>query len=112
MKDYEHKETCASCGSTKLSTILDLNNVPLAGYFPSKEELENLSSYPLKLQICECCKLAQTDSVINPDILFRDYRYLSSIGLSKHFEQAQILHKPHLCAVDKNPLQFSTGQAL
>ena len=48
MKDYEHKETCASCGSTKLSTILDLNNVPLAGYFPSKEELENLKTKNIK----------------------------------------------------------------
>tara|TARA_Y100001935_G_scaffold255330_1_gene267743 strand:- start:1716 stop:2933 length:1218 start_codon:yes stop_codon:yes gene_type:complete len=112
MKDYEHKETCASCGSTKLSTILDLNNVPLAGYFPSKEELENLSSYPLKLQICECCKLAQTDSVINPDILFRDYRYLSSIGLSKHFEQvAKNLHDKYDIK-DKDILEFGSNDGV
>ena len=59
----------------------------------SKEELKNESAYPLKLLFCNNCKLVQTDSVINPDILFRDYRYMSSVGLSKHFTQvANILN--------------------
>ena len=41
---------------------------------------------------CDDCKLVQTDSVINPDVLFKDYRYLSSVGLSNHFKElAQVL---------------------
>ena len=112
MEDYQHKESCASCGTSNLSTILNLNNVPLAGYFPLKEELENLSSYPLKLQICESCKLVQTDSVINPDILFRDYRYLSSIGLSKHFEDvAKNLHEKYSLK-DKEILEFGSNDGV
>lgn len=88
MKEYKKRKCCASCGSSELKTILNLKEVPLAGFFPNKEELDTVSSYPLELQICENCKLVQTDSVIDPDILFRDYRYLSSIGLTKHFNQA------------------------
>ena len=29
--------------------------------------------------------LLQTDSIIDADALFKDYRYMSSIGLSGHF---------------------------
>ena len=59
--------------------VLNLNDVPLAGYFPTKNQLDEKSTYPLKLLFCDNCKLTQTDSVINPDVLFKDYRYLSSI---------------------------------
>ena len=87
MSEYRKRECCASCESKQLKTILDLNDVPLAGYFPKEEELDNVSSYPLRLQFCNECTLVQTDSVIDPDTLFRDYRYLSSVGLTGHFEK-------------------------
>ena len=85
MSEYIKREECASCGYKKLTTILDLGVVPLAGYFPTVEQLDKQSKYSLNLLICDECKLVQTDSVIDPDILFRDYRYISSIGLSGHF---------------------------
>ena len=84
-RGYQKRETCAGCGGNSFETILDLGVVPLAGYFPTKEQLRNESKYPLSLLVCNDCKLVQTDSVINPKLLFEDYRYLSSIGLSKHF---------------------------
>ena len=83
---YEKRVKCSSCGNKNFHEILDLGLVPLAGYFPSKEELENESAYPLKLVFCNKCQLVQTDSVIDPDILFKDYRYMSSVGLSNHFK--------------------------
>jgi SAM-dependent methyltransferase len=86
MKDYEKRKFCASCTNENLIDLLSLGSVPLAGYFPKSNERHNVELFPLKLQFCDNCKLTQTDSVINPDILFRDYRYLSSVGLSKHFD--------------------------
>jgi len=92
MSDYQKRNECAVCDNTSLQEVLNLNEVPLAGYFPTKNQLEKKSIYPLRLLFCDDCKLAQTDSVINPDVLFKDYRYLSSVGLSNHFEElAQIL---------------------
>ena len=41
----------------------------------------------LKNRIQQNYLMIQTDSVINPQLLFEDYRYLSSIGLSKHFNE-------------------------
>ena len=84
MNGYQERTNCSACDSTDFQTILDLGVVPLAGYFPNPLELDKESKYPLKLVVCKKCKLVQTDSMINPKLLFEDYRYLSSIGLSKH----------------------------
>lgn len=112
MKGYSKRKCCASCDSKALKDILDLGKVPLAGFFPKKEELDNVSSFDLKLQMCEKCKLVQTDSVIDPDILFRDYRYLSSIGLTKHFEEAaKSLDDKHNIR-DKEILEFGCNDGV
>ena len=96
MIGYQERTNCSACDSTDFQTILDLGVVPLAGYFPSEGELDTESKYPLKLVVCKKCKLVQTDSMINPKLLFEDYRYLSSIGLSKHFENvANMLDKKY-----------------
>lgn len=94
METYKKRRSCAVCKNKKLHTILELGKVPLAGYFPKDEERFNLSSYNLNLNFCPECGLVQTNSVINPDILFKDYRYISSVGLQKHFnELADILNE-------------------
>ena len=96
MIGYTKRETCAGCGGNDFLSVLSLGEVPLAGCFPLKEELANESKYPLNLLLCKDCKLVQTDSFVEPQILFEDYRYLSSVGLSKHFENlADILDKKY-----------------
>ena len=91
---------CAGCGGGLFETILDLGIVPLAGYFPTKEELSNQSQYPLNLVVCKYCKLVQTDSVIDPALLFEDYRYLSSVGLSGHFQNVAKIIDDHGGMID------------
>ena len=87
MIGYQKRCECAVCDNKNLQEVLNLNDVPLAGYFPTENQLNEESAYPLRLLFCDDCKLVQTDSVINPDILFKDYRYLSSVGLSNHFKE-------------------------
>ena len=36
---------------------------------------------------CDKCKLVQTDSTVDPDFLFKDYRYISSVGMQEHFNE-------------------------
>ena len=86
-KGYTKRLTCASCKSTNLHTIHDFGIVPLAGYFPSEKEKNIKSEYPLEFQICKDCSLVQTDSIIDAEILFKDYRYISSVGMQNHFNQ-------------------------
>ena len=109
---YQKRETCASCGGNSFETILDLGVVPLAGYFPTKEELKNESKYPLSLLVCNDCKLVQTDSVINPKLLFEDYRYLSSIGLSKHFSEVADILNERYGVKDKHILEIGCNDGV
>ena len=87
MIGYKKREYCAGCDGSDFLNVLSLGEVPLAGVFPLKEELENESKYPLNLLFCKKCSLVQTDSFIEPQILFEDYRYISSVGLSNHFRE-------------------------
>lgn len=87
MSVYKKRVNCAICDGKDLHTILEYGEVPLAGFFPKKEELDSIPKYPLQLVVCGNCFLMQTDSVIDADHLFKDYRYLSSVSLQKHFNE-------------------------
>lgn len=82
---YKKRKKCASCGNFNLTEVHNFGEVPLAGNFPTKYELSDISTYQLSLMMCGECKLVQTNSVISPDVLFSDYRYKSSVGLQTHF---------------------------
>lgn len=83
---YHKRTECGVCGNKDLKPILEYGKVSLAGSFPKAEEVKDEKLYNLSILFCPKCTLVQTDSIIDPETLFRDYRYMSSIGLSKHFE--------------------------
>ena len=112
MVGYEPREYCASCDGNNFEVILDLGVVPLAGYFPTHDELENESKYPLSLLVCNDCKLVQTDSVINPELLFEDYRYLSSVGLSDHFKGVADILDERYSVKDKSILEIGCNDGV
>lgn len=88
MTTYKERISCESCGHTsdkKFDVIYDFGNIPLAGSFPLREEINNIKTYPLKIVKCRDCELVQTDTLIEPEVLFKDYRYISSVGMQKHF---------------------------
>ena len=86
--DIIHKKYCRLCESKKLKTIYDLNPTPIGDDYvknPSKKQ----KLYPLKLRICEKCKFVQLSHVINPDIVYGKYLYVTktSSGLPEHFKK-------------------------
>jgi len=87
MIDWEQVSECAGCGSTGLEVIWDFKNVPLAGYFPVEgtENLKNL--IPMKLIQCSNCMLVQINPNVSDNLLFEDYRYISSVGMQRHFNE-------------------------
>lgn len=100
--EYKSRESCAICNNKNLNTILDFGKMPLAGDFPLQDNLSKSKKYPLALQYCDECKLVQTDSIIDSDFLFKDYRYMSSIGLSKHFESVANHYKQKFNLTEKS----------
>lgn len=82
---FTTRSTCRLCNSTELELFLDLGMMPLAGDYLKSDQVGSESFYPLSLHRCLSCALVQVLTIISPDVLFRDYRYLSSIGLKAHF---------------------------
>ena len=85
--DWETVTTCSGCNTNNLEIIWDFKKVPLAGYFPIKgsENLKNL--IPMTLIQCSNCMLVQINPNVSDNLLFEDYRYISSVGMQRHFNE-------------------------
>jgi SAM-dependent methyltransferase len=72
---------CRSCGHSSLETVLDLGLSPLANNLPTASELGTADErFPLETVFCERCALVQITVTVPPEILFRHYRYFSSVS--------------------------------
>jgi 2-polyprenyl-3-methyl-5-hydroxy-6-metoxy-1,4-benzoquinol methylase len=76
MEDAKQLNECLCCGSEKLKLVLDLNEQPLANSFKKTAE-ETEPTFPLRLNICEDCTHLQLSHAVNPDLLFKNYLYVS-----------------------------------
>src|SRR5947209_19707241 len=87
--DYYLRITWRACGSRRVRPLLDVGRMPLAGNFLLESEVGHERAYPLRISLCHDCSLVQVLDVVSPKIIFRDYRYLSSVTstLRTHFEQ-------------------------
>lgn len=84
----KHREDCRGCHSKDVVKFLSLGNLPLAGGFIKEEDIPKEKKYPLDVYFCRNCSLVQIMDIVPADILFKDYRYLSSVmtTLVRHFE--------------------------
>ena len=84
--NYTRKTNCVCCNKGDLSVVLDLNNQPLANSYHI--EGEQLEEYPLGLNLCNDCYHLQLTHIVNPDLLFKDYLYVSGTSqtLKDNFE--------------------------
>ena len=72
------RSTCRVCGGRDLEPILALGPSPLANSFlRTPDEFPEERSYPLDLFFCPGCSLLQLLHVVDPDILFRHYLYVT-----------------------------------
>jgi len=80
MQKYIEKNKCRVCGSALVET-LDLNEQPLANSYHKGEKLHR---FPLKLNTCQECQHCQLSAVVNPDLMFKDYLYVSGTSKTLH----------------------------
>lgn len=72
--------TCRSCGTHGLVAVLDLGPHPLANRLRTEAQLdEDEPRFPLDLVVCRSCSLVQITESVDPDQLFSDYPYFSSV---------------------------------
>jgi hypothetical protein len=69
------KKNCICCNNNDLYEVLDLKEQPLANNFVTTPT--ELPKYPLKLNLCKNCYHLQLSYIVNPDILFKNYLYVS-----------------------------------
>ncbi|GAB3008823.1 class I SAM-dependent methyltransferase [Amycolatopsis acidiphila] len=75
--------TCRLCGSTNMESVVDLGATPPCERFLTVEQLaEPEITYPLHLQVCTDCWLAQIPPLITPEDTFTEYAYFSSFSES------------------------------
>jgi 2-polyprenyl-3-methyl-5-hydroxy-6-metoxy-1,4-benzoquinol methylase len=79
-KDYKKIEECRICKSPELVSYLNLGNMPLVNRVLTTEEVSLEKKYPLDVLLCKDCNLSQLSVVVNPEVLFRNYVYRSSIS--------------------------------
>ncbi len=95
------RSTCRLCDSGDLTLVISLGHTPLANEFVSKEKLDQKQDqFPLDLYICNACAHVQMLDVVDPEILFRNYVYVSGTSpvFIEHFRKysAAILELTHL----------------
>ncbi len=89
MTVHTRRSECRICQHTLPAPFLSLGPTPLANSFLRRlEEATGERSFPLDVALCGECGLVQLLDVIDPEVLFRDYIYVSgtSTTMSDHLE--------------------------
>lgn len=81
---------CRLCKSKNLTLVLDLGKTALANSFLNKKQLSNKELFfPLGLNFCSDCGQLQISHVVNPELMFRNYVWVSSTShvTREHFKE-------------------------
>jgi SAM-dependent methyltransferase len=84
------RTTCRLCDDTRLRSLFTLVPTPLANELVAADRVnEPQRVYPLDVHFCDRCCHVQLLDVVNPEILFRDYVYVSGTSPSfvDHFRR-------------------------
>tara|TARA_R110002012_G_scaffold315958_1_gene530416 strand:- start:1366 stop:2562 length:1197 start_codon:yes stop_codon:yes gene_type:complete len=83
---YNIQSECICCGSKNIELLLDLNKQPLANSY--HDNTVKLDEYPLGVNICKKCYHIQLTHIVDPNLLFKDYLYVSGTSqtLKDNFE--------------------------
>lgn len=81
---------CRICKGANLRKFLSLGDQPHCNRFLREEDLDTQEAYyPLDMYFCQDCGLVQLGYVVPPEVMFRDYPYVSgtTVTLTNHFHQ-------------------------
>jgi SAM-dependent methyltransferase len=75
---------CRHCSSSLNILVADLGSTPISNDYLSADSVDSAEPfYPLRVFVCESCRLVQLQNFFRPDDLFReDYAYFSSYSTS------------------------------
>jgi len=112
MSKYHKKNECRICSSNNLELILDLGEQPPSNAFIKKDDLEKYEDkFPLRLYLCKECYLLQLLDIVDKEILFKEYLYLTSASKPSvnHFKKYAYDVYEEFLKQSKNPLIIEIG---
>lgn len=77
--DCQPIHNCIACGGSKLFPVFDLGEQPLANSYKLREKDDELF-FPLAINACEECFHIQLTHIINPDLIYKNYSYMSGVS--------------------------------
>lgn len=84
-----YRKICRLCGSEEMESVLELTPTPLGDVFISRNDINKVQEvFPLNFLLCKICGNVQLDYVVDPETIYREYTYLSSVSLelAEHFD--------------------------
>lgn len=84
------REDCRLCASRRLERVLSLGSTPLANAFVAEaDRTAPQPRFPLDLWLCRACGHLQLRDVVDPELLFRNYVYVSGTSpvFVEHFRR-------------------------
>ena len=90
MNNLTRRTNCRLCGGDNFDHVLPIRASAIGDAFVSADRLhEKQGVYPLDLYLCLTCGHLQNLDIVNPEIMFRDYTYRTSVslGLVEHFRE-------------------------
>lgn len=91
MSNIYRRDACRLCGGKALELVLPLTPTALCDAYVSAARVNEVQdTYPLELFMCHNCGYVHLPYVVDPEIIYRDYIYVtvSSMGLSEHFQKS------------------------
>jgi len=90
MAPYVRRDSCRLCDSKDIEIVMELAPTPIGDDYVSTERLnEEQKTYPLDLILCKECGHIEIHDNINPELIYGNYIYETSIslGLPEHFQR-------------------------
>jgi len=105
---YKANTRCAFCDSARLTQVLDLGTVALAGGFLRPDQFAAEPKFPLRVSFCNDCVAVQVIDIVDPTLMFGNYFYYSSAisTLREHFVDyatevvTRFLHAPNATVLE------------
>ncbi|MDO8657183.1 MAG: class I SAM-dependent methyltransferase [Candidatus Levybacteria bacterium] len=80
---FYYREECRICSSKKLVEFINLGQHPPSDAFLKESQLNMPENhFPLEVYLCEDCHLVQLGHVVSPNLLYKNYPYMTSISVS------------------------------
>lgn len=110
-EDYKNLNRCRMCRKAQMKKFLYLGEMPSVNNFLTAYQLnEEEKKFPLSVCFCPNCGMVQTKEVVDPELMYKNYVYISSFSktMADHFNYLAklVISKFNL---DKNSLVVEMG---